>query len=250
MKKIGEKLKEAREKKNITLFQAAQETKIRRRYLWALEEGEHNDFPAEIYLLGFLRTYAEYLNLDSESIMNQYRVNKENEQKTIDKINYKEKQKIIIKKKKRTIYAVLGILILLFLFIGIKHISIPQKKSSINSEKKPVGSSHQPIRIINLEARTKDKCWIRVNIDGKESFEGLLYKGENKIWNAKRMITIRVGYVHGIEIFCNKKKVDILKDSEGDINEFNITLNEKGEIKIKQQKPLIISPLTKPTQQR
>ncbi|QEN08457.1 helix-turn-helix domain-containing protein [Oceanispirochaeta crateris] len=73
MKSIGDTLKEAREMKGATTKQVAQDTNISREYISALEDEEFDVFPAETYLLGFLRNYAEYLGLESEKMVSLYK---------------------------------------------------------------------------------------------------------------------------------------------------------------------------------
>ncbi|MBN1698607.1 MAG: helix-turn-helix domain-containing protein [Spirochaetales bacterium] len=73
MELFGEKLREVRESKNYTLEQVARETRISRRYIEALESEDFAAFPGETYLIGFLRSYAEYLDLDPDHFVNLYR---------------------------------------------------------------------------------------------------------------------------------------------------------------------------------
>lgn len=70
---FGERLKIQRKRKRISFSQAEEETKIRARYLQALEEGNLADLPGEIYTLGFLKKYAQYLKIDVNSIVTQYK---------------------------------------------------------------------------------------------------------------------------------------------------------------------------------
>ncbi|MBF9014174.1 MULTISPECIES: RodZ family helix-turn-helix domain-containing protein [unclassified Oceanispirochaeta] len=73
MKSIGETLREARETKGASIKQISQDSNISREYLTALEEEDFDIFPAETYLLGFLRNYSEYLGLDTEKSVALYR---------------------------------------------------------------------------------------------------------------------------------------------------------------------------------
>ena len=72
MASIGEQLRSARESKTISLSDAANDVKISKRYLEALEEGNYSVFPAQVYIKGFLSNYAKYLGLDSKNILEQY----------------------------------------------------------------------------------------------------------------------------------------------------------------------------------
>jgi hypothetical protein len=69
---IGNSLREARVRRGIEFAQAELATKIRGKYLRALEEERFDVLPAETYVKGFLRTYAEYLGLDGQLYVDEY----------------------------------------------------------------------------------------------------------------------------------------------------------------------------------
>ncbi|MBN2535014.1 MAG: helix-turn-helix domain-containing protein [Spirochaetales bacterium] len=73
MELFGEKLREIRESKKYTIDQVARETRISKQYLEALENEDFQVFPGETYLIGFLRSYAEYLDLDPDHYVNLYK---------------------------------------------------------------------------------------------------------------------------------------------------------------------------------
>jgi len=64
MESFGTILREERESKNITIDTVVRETTISRQYIEALESENIEIFPGHTYVVGFLRTYSEYLNLD------------------------------------------------------------------------------------------------------------------------------------------------------------------------------------------
>jgi len=66
MFEIGSTLREARTRQGLELRDAERATRIRARYLAALEEERFDQLPAEAYAKAFLRTYADFLGLDSE----------------------------------------------------------------------------------------------------------------------------------------------------------------------------------------
>ena len=70
---VGERLAAARERKGVDLHRAERDTKIRIRYLAALERGDFRDLPGAVYTKGFLRNYAIYLGLDPEDVLRQWR---------------------------------------------------------------------------------------------------------------------------------------------------------------------------------
>jgi cytoskeletal protein RodZ len=69
MSKLGEILRTQREKRGITLDQAAADTRIREKFLKALEDGDYMSLPGAVYTKGFLRNYAEYLDLNTDEIV-------------------------------------------------------------------------------------------------------------------------------------------------------------------------------------
>jgi len=73
MKKLGEELKKAREEKGLTLSQAAEKTRISRTFLEALENGDYSVIPGEVFVSGFLRSYARELGLKEKAVMARYK---------------------------------------------------------------------------------------------------------------------------------------------------------------------------------
>jgi cytoskeleton protein RodZ len=69
---IGTSLREARLRQHLDFPELEQATKIRARYLRALEEEQFDTLPAETYVKGFLRAYAEYLGLDGQLYVDEY----------------------------------------------------------------------------------------------------------------------------------------------------------------------------------
>ena len=70
---LPERLLAARERKGVDLYRAERDTKIRARYLAALEHGEYAELPGAVYTKGFLRNYALYLGLDPEDVIRQWK---------------------------------------------------------------------------------------------------------------------------------------------------------------------------------
>jgi cytoskeleton protein RodZ len=69
---IGSSLREARSRRKLGLPQVERDTRIRTRYLAALENEQFDVLPAPAYARGFLRTYAEYLGLDGQRFVDEY----------------------------------------------------------------------------------------------------------------------------------------------------------------------------------
>ena len=72
MARLGDALREKREQMGVTLPQAAEDTRIREKFLQALESGDYQSLPGTVYTKGFLRNYAHYLNVDPEEMLALY----------------------------------------------------------------------------------------------------------------------------------------------------------------------------------
>ena len=72
MFEIGSSLREARLRQGVDLVDAEQATKIRAKYLRALEDERFELLPAQTYIKGFLRSYADYLGLDGQLYVDEY----------------------------------------------------------------------------------------------------------------------------------------------------------------------------------
>lgn len=73
MFEIGSSLREARLRQAVELSEAEAATKIRAKYLRALEEEDWDVLPGPAYARGFIRAYAELLGLDSEVLVEEFR---------------------------------------------------------------------------------------------------------------------------------------------------------------------------------
>ena len=72
MFEIGNSLREARLRQQLEFPQVEQATKIRGKYLRALEDEQFDILPSQTYVKGFLRNYAEYLGLDGQLYVDEY----------------------------------------------------------------------------------------------------------------------------------------------------------------------------------
>ena len=93
METIGEILKNAREKKGLTIEKLEEKTRIVARYIKALEDDEFDKLPGEIYIKGFIRNLSDKLSLDSKLLLERYNL-QINENKFEQEL-YKNDNKIV-----------------------------------------------------------------------------------------------------------------------------------------------------------
>ncbi len=73
MADIGTTLREARMRARIDISEVETRTKIRAKYLRAMENEEWDLLPGPVYVKSFLRTYGDYLGLDSRALIDDYK---------------------------------------------------------------------------------------------------------------------------------------------------------------------------------
>lgn len=69
---LGERMRRARNEKRIGLPEIAKNTKIQLEYLEYLESGDYGKLPADVYVRGFLKSYADYLGINDEYLIKSF----------------------------------------------------------------------------------------------------------------------------------------------------------------------------------
>lgn len=70
---VGQRLRQARIKKKITLEAVEEATKVRLKYLKAIEADKWSELPSAVYSIGFVRRYVDFLGIKSRSILDDYK---------------------------------------------------------------------------------------------------------------------------------------------------------------------------------
>jgi transcriptional regulator with XRE-family HTH domain len=74
---LGEKLKKFRSDRRMSLGDVSRSTNIQVKYLEFIEEGEYEKLPADVYVKGFLKSYAEFLGIDENVLIKMFEKEKE-----------------------------------------------------------------------------------------------------------------------------------------------------------------------------
>ncbi len=69
MSELGQQLREARLQKGMSLDDVQEMTKIRKRYLEAIEAGDYKVLPGSFYVRAFIKTYAEAVGINPEELL-------------------------------------------------------------------------------------------------------------------------------------------------------------------------------------
>ncbi len=262
MSRIGESLRRARLEKGLSLEVIEKDTKIRRRYLEALENEDWDVIPGRVYLRGFLKTYSRYLGLDDGSLL----------AALSEAVTHQEKpemqphlQKIDLPTRPpRRLGLLLGLLAIALLLGSqylYEHYFTAPKPSVINTpnvkppevntpgEKNPYNSPNNenpspssgdsqlppPIKEdINLTLTIVDaKCWVQVKDGNNLIFQGTLTKGDEKSFTAQNKITFILGNAGVVNVKINSSELGILGNKGQVINRtYILENNELKEIKV------------------
>lgn len=120
---IGTKLKEAREEQNISLDSLQETTKIQKRYLVAIEEGNFKILPGKFYARAFMKEYATAVGLDPNELLAEYSDDiPKTETEDDSEVKYSRMQrtkKESSSEKSPAIYSLIPTIIVVLLIIGI-----------------------------------------------------------------------------------------------------------------------------------
>lgn len=243
MASIGDILGEERRKRGKSLKEVEEAIKIRAVYLDAIEKDDFHVLPASAYAKAFIRSYADYLEIDPTPLIEEYRRVYERTPKiqrvTTERFDWHH----FFTFYRQTILRVafVGILLLLmsiFVFLGISRDKPKRsiiKPTEVKEVKPTQGESTQgatpgaisqpttsvPQEELVIKATVTDEvgCWIKVTVDGALATERVLKKGEFREWRAKQSITIRVGKPKGIVIEKNGVVVPPMPVAAGGVAE-------------------------------
>ena len=203
---IGEQLKEARSDKKLSISDIASTLRINKKYIQALEDNNFLLLPSQIYAKGFLKAYAEYLELDPKPLLIElagYYKGVEESKKAV---------KPVMKNKKNIntqylIYA--GYIMIAFIAAALVFFSIRSLRAN-NSASKPINittlASAAKLETKKVEAKKVDikieaaqRSWIYVIVDNKETYSETLEPGDSLSFSGK-VVSVKVGNAAGVKI--------------------------------------------------
>ncbi len=204
--RVGFYLKRTREVREISLEEISKKTKISIRFLKAIEEGKWNYLPGEVFIKGFIRTYAEVLGLNPEEVIQKYLQERE------------AKENILAEKKIEKVKNIWGKLFFglsFVILVGLIILFLPKSKNreskNVLIEESPSPIVEKPIEKTQILEKLEEKieilftrhCWVRVEVDGIRSFEGFKEAFQKLEFNFKEKFTLKVGDAGAVQIIRN-----------------------------------------------
>src|SRR5262245_59469038 len=225
---VGARLREAREKRGLSLRQISTRTRISVMSLEAVERSDLTRLPGGIFTRAFIRSYAQEVGLDPDRTIQDFiaELSPESAAATARKVVVEDSQKLESDRKAVTtavrLLAVSVPIAGLLMYYGIRHqppLNVPPAPGAAGSPKPvatsseptppsatasmvttpesatPTASSSAPAQSagLTMEIVPKGDCWVSVTVDGEHSFSALLKAGEKRQVNAHEEISLNVG---------------------------------------------------------
>ncbi|MBD2346159.1 helix-turn-helix domain-containing protein [Anabaena subtropica] len=246
---LGAQLWASRQERGLSLEEMVAMTKIPRRLLQAIEEGNLNDLPEPIYIQGLIRQFADAVGFNGAEFASNFPV--ASEQMKLQPVGEPKSIGLL-----RPIH-----LYLLYIFVIICSVSglsqllnnaelrannnestpVIGQGTVVNSQEKliktePVSDDRASIgdhhsrdksnQSVQIGVTLKASSWIRVVADGKTEFEGTLPEGTHRVWKAEEQLTVKTNNAGGVLMSVNQQAAKEMGQ-----------LGEEEEIKIAAAKP-------------
>lgn len=239
---FGSCLREERIRQGFTLEMVENETKIRKIYLVALEEENFSLLPPRVYAIGFARRYSQFLNLDEEEMVNQFKslAFTESDENEVEETNFKNT--LLEGQKKTKFINSISAIIFLIVIIGLGSVMLKYIKqdtaNNTNNAQSPGISVENPVNqapnepiqppeidemVLKVAVKPGMSCWLSVIADGNNIFTGTLSNGQNQEFKANQTFKIRAGNAAALQLEVNERDIGILGNN-GEVveKEFNI----------------------------
>lgn len=254
---IGDLLRRERERQNLSIKDIEKATSIRALYIDAIEKGEYKTLPGEVYAKGFVRNYANYLELNANEIVNAFNEEmhpqeelqesagsssaEEARQEQSAERNREEYRgpKITslesypMEKKSHGVRNALMVATAVFVvafaaliaFGGDEEPSAPAPRAKTQTQQgqKQTEAAPKPTADgVEVKLSFTDRCWTEVVVDGKTEFEGTAEKGKVLTLKGKDKVRITAGNAGALNYSLNGKDMGAI-GQKGEVVEKTFT---------------------------
>ncbi len=214
---LGRLFAKTRVEQNFDLDDLSEQLRIPKHYLLAIEAGVTDRLPEPVYVRGFIRKYAQILQLDNNPLVQQFFTRKIEPIPPIAKLDlsYQEPRKTS-PTVKWVVYGLVAAALVVGLSAAVRtylpQLAVtpppepvtPEPKKSVVLPSKPTPA---PVTGMNLATAVTDATWLRVIVDGKNQFEGILKKGETRTWQAQKSLNVRSGNAGAVMLTYNNQPI-------------------------------------------
>jgi cytoskeletal protein RodZ len=241
---LGDEFRAAREARHLSLSDVSEQLHIRAVYLESIESETWSTIAAPVYVRGFIRTYARFLNLDPEAAVAAYNATLGETEPTASR-GSPSMLSVAPRRRPSPWLWVAGLAAaILVAFVGFKYAEFQRGggaaatvavEAPTSAPASPAaGSTAAPATSTatstpasvptsrTLQLRLTADSWLRISIDGKPVFEGILPAGTLKAYHGSSA-KVRAGNAGGVDLTVNGKDLGAM-GGPGDVVERTITL--------------------------
>jgi hypothetical protein len=214
---IGSSLREARMRQGLDFNEMEFRTKVRAKYLRALEEERFDQLPAHTYIKGFLRTYADSLGMDGQLYVDEYNsryIAGEDEHPLRTRRVPQQRRRRGRRESRLVFVAVSAIIVVTALVIAAWKFGGPTdpKVQGVNANAKPIVRNTHALTV----RATRGASFMEVRIDsrtGKPLYQGTLERGQMQRFGPRRLY-LSLRSPGNVVVRIDGKRVQIPKSGE------------------------------------
>lgn len=227
MLEIGNSLQEARRRRGVALSDAEAATKIRCRYLEALEHERFDVMPDGPYARSFLREYAEFLGLDGDILAAEYDLRFAPQEPPPEPPSARRELAALLSEIPVGT-PLLGLAVVVLVAVGVWQLGrsgarpVPTASPSQFLVQRPTRrpASHprkatKPVHVVAHQAfvltAARGSCWLSVHhgtATGATVYEGTLQPGQSVRFGVRSPLWIRIGAPWNVDAALGKRNVD------------------------------------------
>jgi hypothetical protein len=215
---IGSSLREARLRQELDFAELEERTKIRSKYLRALEDEQFDILPAPTYVKGFLRSYGEALGLDGQPFVDEYNsrfaVGEDEMVVHVRRMPVQRRDRAV-RESRIAVVALVAIAVLTALVIAAWRFGGPEPETVpglAGQDQKTTAATGPNARRVNLAVRAlAGSSWMEVragSISGRLLYSGTLERGQRKFFEG-RSLQLALAKPDNVAVRLNGSKVDL-----------------------------------------
>lgn len=258
LKLFGSRLKETIEEKGMTVNEISRATKIRKVFIEALINGDKENLPDNVFVIGYLKAILDFLKVDKDSFIEEYKslAGSEEIREEKTKEDFSPLPQFKSKSHYLSVFAVVGLILIFSAFFLFRASILEMANGIISTIKNQKGiktapsnpetaNSTKDVQIENREEKeasvenlnslsqeglvikSSSNCWIELfDEKGKVLMKREISKGEELNFKGKKF-TITMGDPSALELFIDGKAVDIPKDKGKVVRNFSVSGDSK-----------------------
>ena len=242
LKELGECLHKIRTEQGRSIEAVANKTRIPARLLRAIEEGNLEVLPEPVYIRGLIRQFADALGLNGAEFASAFPTAFPTEDSRSRQVKSHFRWRLPSLQLRPLHLYLLYILLVILSVRGLSNLledsgleasrlTTEQPSPASQAAQKPLLISQQSPKPVAQQAKPlvvdiqiKDECWLRVVVDGKTEFEGILREGTRRTWIANEQLTLRAGNAGSVLVNFNDQQAKRLGEP-GQVQEVTYQAN-------------------------